>query len=898
MALCLRKLLKKIAILALNKNNNHKLTVLLSCFTCLRLIFKNLNFSYYKRRCVKMKKLIFFAILFFLPLITNNSIFALPIIPSAAGWGMDTTAGSGRNKGPAGASASGEIYHVTHLGDSGPGSLRDALTGNRNGPRTVVFDVSGYIELNSDISLGEKDSYITVAGQTAPSPGIEVKNWGILLINAHDVLFQHMGIRISPGDSSKTIDALGARQPGTYNIVLDHMSVSWGHDEVIAFTHGARDFTVRYTIAAEGPQNDGGEAGHSRGWHMSRTEHAFLFGNLMLHSDTRNPRWGKTEDFNGPWYSSNAAVINNIIYNWGGGGNGGGAQIAAALPGKEQVITMTHNIFKPGQSTGDGEKGITLGGSTGGPQDGVHVFLKDNMLIDSSNPNGYVPSDPWDSAIVKQSGGTVPSNRHYTSPPTISVGPYAGEVVYPPTFDGTSFTPIPISQTLDHVLDNVGTRPLERKTTGLGNKFDIRYVNDVRNGTGRILDKVSDVGGFAAHPLVENRRTFEEPANPWGDDDGDGYTNLEEVLHSYAAAVEVGGTPPQQQGDTTSPSDPTNLSAITLSSSQINLSWNTSIDNVGVTGYKIYRDGIQINTTSNTTYQDTGLSSSTTYTYTVSAFDAAGNNSVQSNPASEITLANPSDIETPSIPLNITATTISSTRIDLTWNASTDNVGVTGYRIYRDGTQINTTSNTTYQDTGLSSFTTYTYTVSAFDAAGNESGQSDLKNVTTQSFVPFSQLFEAEDMNLISPMTIGIDFNASGGQYISPTSGTFSLSPISEATLSLTIPETGTYYLWIHMMGPDTDSDALYAGIDNIWDRVYPSASSVYQWLKVETSHKSGNYNFNLTQGTHTLQIGHGEINSRADALFLTNDPNEIPPSPNIIPDTVPPAPPTGLKFM
>jgi hypothetical protein len=501
---------------------------------------------------VKMKNFPLIVIVFSCFFSMASNTLALPVIPGAAGWGMDTTAGSGRSNGPAGAGASGEIYHVTHLGDSGPGSLREAMTGNRNGPRTIVFDVSGYIKLNSNITLGEKDSYLTVAGQTALSPGIEVKNWGILLIHAHDVLIQHVGIRISPGDSCKMVDALGARRinPDTYNLVFDHMSISWGHDEVMAFTHGARDFTVRYCICAEGPMNDGGEPNHSRGMHMSRTAHAFLFGNLMLHNDTRNPRWGKTDDFRGTWYSTNGAMINNIVYNWGGGINGGAAQIAGALPGKEQVITLTHNIFKEGPSTSANERGITLGGSAGGPG-GIHVFLKDNMFINSSYPNGYVPSDPWDTAIVKQVGGTVPDDRHYTSPPTISVGPYAGEVVYPPTFDGISFTPVPISQTFDHVLDNVGIRPLERKTTGLGNKFDIRYVNDVRNGTGNILNKVSDVGGFAAHPLAENRRTFEEPANPWGDDDGDGYTNLEEVLHSYAGAVEGTGTLPTPPPDDT-----------------------------------------------------------------------------------------------------------------------------------------------------------------------------------------------------------------------------------------------------------------------------------------------------------------------------------------------------------
>ncbi len=149
-------------------------------------------------------------------------------------------------------------------------------------------------------------------------------------------------------------------------------------------------------------------------------------------------------------------------------------------------------------------------------------------------------------------------------------------------------------------------------------------------------------------------------------------------------------------------------------------------------------------------------------------------------------------------------------------------------------------------------------------------------------------------MNLIAPMTLGSDTNASGGQYISPTSGTNSTSPQPEATLSFNVAQSDTYYLWIRMMGPASNSDALYAGIDTTWDRVFPSATNVYEWIKVETLHNSGNYGFNLTQGNHVFQIGHGEINAQADALFLTNDPNGIPSSP--APDTTPPPPPSALR--
>ncbi|MFQ5713407.1 MAG: fibronectin type III domain-containing protein [Candidatus Scalinduaceae bacterium] len=194
--------------------------------------------------------------------------------------------------------------------------------------------------------------------------------------------------------------------------------------------------------------------------------------------------------------------------------------------------------------------------------------------------------------------------------------------------------------------------------------------------------------------------------------------------------------------DTTPPSTPANLTATAVLSSQINLSWGVSTDDVGVTDYNIFRDGsgTPTATTTGTTYQDTGLSVGTLYTYNVSAVDLAGNESAQSSPASATTFAG--DITPPSIPANLTATAVSSSQIGLSWEASTDKVGVTGYNIFRDGggTPIATTTGITYQDTGLSAGTLYTYNVTAVDAALNQSAQSSPASDTT---------FTAADQSLI-----------------------------------------------------------------------------------------------------------------------------------------------------
>ena len=150
----------------------------------------------------------------------------------------------------------------------------------------------------------------------------------------------------------------------------------------------------------------------------------------------------------------------------------------------------------------------------------------------------------------------------------------------------------------------------------------------------------------------------------------------------------------------------------------------------------------------------------------------------------------------------------------------------------------------------------------------------------------FTLLSEAEEMTLVSPMTLGTgDANALGTKYISPTSGSNSTLPTAEATLNFTLPSTGVYYLWARIMGPDGGSDALYVGVDGSFDRVFPSGVGFYDWVKVETSNGSGSYAFSLSGGGHTYQVGHGEIKARLDAVYITDDPNDIPTfSPGALP--------------
>ncbi len=215
-------------------------------------------------------------------------------------------------------------------------------------------------------------------------------------------------------------------------------------------------------------------------------------------------------------------------------------------------------------------------------------------------------------------------------------------------------------------------------------------------------------------------------------------TGLSEATsYSYrVAAYDAGSNESAQCGaaavstaDATAPSVPTNLQGTGASASQVNLTWTASTDNVGVTGYRVYRNGSQVGTTASTGYSDTGLSEATSYSYRVAAYDAAGNTSSQCTAVAVSTL----DATAPSVPTNLQATVVSTSRIDLTWTASTDNVAVTGYRVYRDGSLVASPSGTSYSDTGLSAGTTYAYRVAAADAAGNVSAQCTAVNATTQS---------------------------------------------------------------------------------------------------------------------------------------------------------------------
>ncbi len=192
--------------------------------------------------------------------------------------------------------------------------------------------------------------------------------------------------------------------------------------------------------------------------------------------------------------------------------------------------------------------------------------------------------------------------------------------------------------------------------------------------------------------------------------------------HSAWSASPVSVTVPLA-GDTTAPTAPSGVTAVAASTSQVNLAWTQSTDNVSVTGYRLYRNGGPLATTgTTTTFSDGALAAGTTYSYTVAAVDGAGNTSPQSLAVSVQTLTAPTaDTTAPTVPTGLTATAVSTSQINLTWNAASDNVGVTGYYVYLNDVPLATTTGTTFQHTGLVPGATYAYRVSAYDAVPNQS---------------------------------------------------------------------------------------------------------------------------------------------------------------------------------
>jgi hypothetical protein len=433
--------------------------------------------------------------------------------PTAEGAGCFSIGGRG-----------GVVYEVTNLNDSGPGSLRAAV--EAYGPRTVVFRVSGNIELEKRLSISNSD--ITIAGQTAPGDGICIRDREVK-IDANNVIIRYLRFRLGDVDSLGTDSIWGRYRK---NIILDHCSASWSVDETMSF-YGNDSMTVQWCLVSESlymsthPKGPHGYGGIWGGRNVS------FHHNLLAHHSSRNPRFagGETPA------CENVDFRNNVIFNWG---------FNSAYGGESGKINLVANYYKAGPATKSSVRYRIIQ-----PSDS-----KGKWYIEDNCVDGYpsITENNW-SGGVQGSYATESLIRAYTPFPYIPIAAQSAEDAY------------------ELVLENVGS------TYPARDMVDARVIEDVRNGTATydgywyeirqgftdtsvvrgIIDSQRNVGGW---PVLNSQAPpmdsdHDGMADDWElahglntNDDSDrniiderGYTALENYLNSlvgeYASGIEM-----------------------------------------------------------------------------------------------------------------------------------------------------------------------------------------------------------------------------------------------------------------------------------------------------------------------------------------------------------------------
>ncbi|WP_114782932.1 Ig-like domain-containing protein [Botryobacter ruber] len=248
--------------------------------------------------------------------------------PGAEGYGKYATGGRG-----------GRVVEVTNLNDSGTGSLRAALNSLGTDPITIIFKVSGNIELAGELKSGR--SNMTIAGQSAPGDGIAIKNEGIKLSGSNLIIRY---LRFRPGNSLGT-QTTGLNIENARNIIVDHCSMSWAVEENMGM-YDNKFTTVQWSILSEGLYN----AGHSKGARSYGSQwggqYASYHHNLIAHNQSRSPR------INGSRSNDTIALVdfrNNVIFNWGSRGAVYGGE--EEIRGGEMKVNFINNYYKPGPAT-------------------------------------------------------------------------------------------------------------------------------------------------------------------------------------------------------------------------------------------------------------------------------------------------------------------------------------------------------------------------------------------------------------------------------------------------------------------------------------------------------------------------------------------------------------------
>jgi hypothetical protein len=395
--------------------------------------------------------------------------------PGAEGYGRFARGGRG-----------GVVVEVTNTNDSGPGSLRDALTGNY-GPRTVVFAVSGLITLESDLIISGNNPYLTLAGQTAPGKGICTRKYQLGVSGGRDLIIRN--VRSRPGNLSGTT-LNGSGMAGVDHCIMDHCSISWGIDEEMS-TRNAKNLTLQRTLISEALNiagHDHYDPGTKHGFAASiGGDIASFHHNLLAHNEGRNWSLAGGLDAAG-FYSGRLDIFNNVVYNWGGRTTDGGAH----------EVNFVGNYYKPGAASA---YFYALNAQYGGFPGTQQYYFTNNVM-----PGHFAESTQAAGRTVStENGGTLPTN-------------YSSWVSAP--FFPSYATLQPVTNAYKCVLSDVGcNQPLI-------DDHDVRVIRETIDGTYTytgtgpyggspgLPNSQDDVGGW------ENYPTLTRPANFDTDHDG------------------------------------------------------------------------------------------------------------------------------------------------------------------------------------------------------------------------------------------------------------------------------------------------------------------------------------------------------------------------------------------
>ncbi|MDQ8200169.1 sialate O-acetylesterase [Pelagicoccus enzymogenes] len=423
--------------------------------------------------------------------------------PGAEGYGRFARGGRG-----------GAVYHVTNLNDSGEGSLRAAI--EAEGPRTVVFDVSGRIELKSKLTI--RNPFLTIAGQTAPGKGICISNYNLGLLGVNDVVLRYL--RVRPGDlSGKTMDGMG--MASSDHCIIDHCSISWTQDEAFS-SRGARNITLQRTLISEALNI----AGHKKYGDGKKHGFAASIGgdigsfhhNLLAHNEGRNWSLAGALD-QASRHAGRLDIRNNVVYNWGGRTTDGGAK----------QVQYVNNYYKPGPAS----KVFHL---LKPQRDLVAAFGPQDYYVDGNVMEGRVKAHKNRKGIVTKEN--EPQRNYLSKEPFF------------PSFVETQSA----AEAYENVLADVGCnlpqldqhdqRIIAETRTG---SFTFRGS---RSGEPGLPDSQADVGGWEDYPEIHRPQNWDtdldgmpdhwevanglnpnEPDGHFLEPQGSGYTNLETYLN-------------------------------------------------------------------------------------------------------------------------------------------------------------------------------------------------------------------------------------------------------------------------------------------------------------------------------------------------------------------------------